>query len=219
MGLGTISNANDNSQGLRMALMTAGTENGLREQEQTRQMGILTGADAGLREAIKTGGGVMGTAFWISAARHASKAWRVCDAANRESEMEAANKSLKTARKGQTLSTIGTGASMGAVLGMAGSLVALWAHWQVLGLGFWQTACFKGHDERIGIGGRFLAGFNTMDRYQRGQKEDERMERSMACVMPCGRTSRSGRKRMTLGMRTKPNITEVAIRLTTTDGT
>ena len=58
MGLGTSSNANDNSQGLRMALMTAGTENGLREQEQTRQMGILTGADAGLREAIKTGGGV-----------------------------------------------------------------------------------------------------------------------------------------------------------------
>ncbi|WP_429112583.1 hypothetical protein [Aeromonas rivipollensis] len=58
MGLGTSSNANDNSQGLRMALMTAGTENGLREQEQTRQMGILTGADAGLREVIKTGGGV-----------------------------------------------------------------------------------------------------------------------------------------------------------------
>ena len=41
-----------------MALMTAGTENGLREQEQARQMGILTGADAGLREAIKTGGGM-----------------------------------------------------------------------------------------------------------------------------------------------------------------
>lgn len=58
MGLGTSSNANDNSQGLRMALMTAGTENGLREQEQTRQLGILTGADAGLREAIKTGGSV-----------------------------------------------------------------------------------------------------------------------------------------------------------------
>ncbi len=56
MGVATSQNANDNSQGLRMALMTAGTENGLREQEQTRQMGILTGADAGLREAIKTGG-------------------------------------------------------------------------------------------------------------------------------------------------------------------
>ncbi|MCE9935546.1 hypothetical protein [Aeromonas salmonicida] len=56
MGVATSQNANDNSQGLRMALMTAGTENGLREQEQSRQMGILTGADAGLREAIKTGG-------------------------------------------------------------------------------------------------------------------------------------------------------------------
>lgn len=56
--MGVSSNTNDNSQGLRMALMTAGTENGLREQEQARQMGILTGADAGLREAIKTGGGM-----------------------------------------------------------------------------------------------------------------------------------------------------------------
>lgn len=54
--MGVSNNANDNSQGLRAALMTAGTENGLREQEQSRQMGILTGADAGLREAIKTGG-------------------------------------------------------------------------------------------------------------------------------------------------------------------
>ena len=44
--------------GFGAALMTAGTENGLREQEQARQMGILTGADAGLREAIKTGGGM-----------------------------------------------------------------------------------------------------------------------------------------------------------------
>lgn len=44
------------------------------------------------------------------------------DAANREEELEAANKNLKTASKGQTLSTIGTGASMGAMLGMAGSV-------------------------------------------------------------------------------------------------
>lgn len=58
MGVSTSSNADDNSQGLRMALMTAGTENGLREQEQARQMGILTGADAGMREAINTGGGM-----------------------------------------------------------------------------------------------------------------------------------------------------------------
>lgn len=58
MGVDAQQNQGDNSQGLRMALMTAGTENGLREQEQARQMGILTGADAGLREAIKTGGGM-----------------------------------------------------------------------------------------------------------------------------------------------------------------
>lgn len=58
MGVPTQQDPGDNSQGLRMALMTAGTENGLREQEQARQMGILTGADAGLREAIKTGGGM-----------------------------------------------------------------------------------------------------------------------------------------------------------------
>lgn len=56
--MGVSNSVNDNSQGLRAALMTAGTENGLREQEQARQMGILTGADAGLREAIKTGGGM-----------------------------------------------------------------------------------------------------------------------------------------------------------------
>ncbi|QNF19559.1 hypothetical protein FT688_02685 [Aeromonas hydrophila] len=58
MGVSPSQGVDDNSQGLRMALMTAGTENGLREQEQSRQMGILTGADAGLREAIKTGGKV-----------------------------------------------------------------------------------------------------------------------------------------------------------------
>ncbi|WP_429024672.1 hypothetical protein [Aeromonas veronii] len=58
MGVAAPSLASDNSQGLRSALMTAGTENGLREQEQARQMGIFTGADAGLRDAIKTGGGM-----------------------------------------------------------------------------------------------------------------------------------------------------------------
>lgn len=58
MGVSANPAANDNSQSLRMSLMTAGTENGLREQEQARQMGILTGADAGVRDAIKTGGGM-----------------------------------------------------------------------------------------------------------------------------------------------------------------
>lgn len=58
MGVATQQNPQDNSQNLRMALMTAGTENGLRDQEKGRQIGILTGADAGLREAIKAGGGM-----------------------------------------------------------------------------------------------------------------------------------------------------------------
>ncbi|MCX2533690.1 hypothetical protein OQ486_09395 [Plesiomonas shigelloides] len=58
MGVATQQNPQDNSHNLRMALMTAGTENGLRDQEKDRQIGILTGADAGLREAIKAGGGM-----------------------------------------------------------------------------------------------------------------------------------------------------------------
>ncbi|MFR9719863.1 hypothetical protein ACL00X_10955 [Aeromonas diversa] len=58
MGVAAPQGSGDHSQGLRMALMTAGAENGLREQEQARQMGVLTGADAGLRDAIKTGGGM-----------------------------------------------------------------------------------------------------------------------------------------------------------------
>ena len=39
------------------------------------------------------------------------------DAANREEELEAANKSLKTARKGQTMSAVGTGAGIGMMVG------------------------------------------------------------------------------------------------------
>ena len=31
-----------------------------------------------------------------------------------------------------------------------------------------------------GLAEGFLAGFNTMDRYQRGQKEDERMDKAMS---------------------------------------
>ncbi|MGL5187445.1 hypothetical protein [Plesiomonas shigelloides] len=58
MGVAPTQSPQDNSQSLRMALMTAGTENGLREQEKNRQLGILTGADAGLRQAIKAGGGM-----------------------------------------------------------------------------------------------------------------------------------------------------------------
>ncbi|SIQ71437.1 hypothetical protein SAMN05880558_10538 [Aeromonas sp. RU39B] len=54
--MGVASTSTDNTQGLRSALMTAGSENAIRDQEKTRQLNILTGADAGLREAIKTGG-------------------------------------------------------------------------------------------------------------------------------------------------------------------
>ena len=59
-----------------------------------------------------------------------------------QSEMEAANKSLKTARKGQTLSTIGTGASMGAMLGMAGSLGGPLGALAGAGVGFLADSLF-----------------------------------------------------------------------------
>lgn len=39
------------------------------------------------------------------------------DAANREQEIESANKSLKTARKQQTMSSIGAGAGIGMMVG------------------------------------------------------------------------------------------------------
>ncbi|WP_429170151.1 bacteriocin [Aeromonas rivipollensis] len=64
------------------------------------------------------------------------------DAANRESEMEAANKSLKSARQGQTMSAIGTGASMGAVLGMAGSLGGPLGALAGAGVGFLADSLF-----------------------------------------------------------------------------
>ncbi|WP_421176584.1 bacteriocin [Aeromonas jandaei] len=38
------------------------------------------------------------------------------DAANREQELEATNKSLKSARKGQTMSAVGMGAGMGTMV-------------------------------------------------------------------------------------------------------
>lgn len=46
----------DNTQGLRMALMTAGSENALREQARQRQLSILTGASGGLRDSLSLGG-------------------------------------------------------------------------------------------------------------------------------------------------------------------
>lgn len=38
------------------------------------------------------------------------------DAANRESELEAANKGFKTARKAQTMSSVGAGAAVGTMV-------------------------------------------------------------------------------------------------------
>lgn len=56
IGVTRKQNTDDNSLGLRQALMTAGTKNATRSHERDRQMGILTGADAGTREKLQTGG-------------------------------------------------------------------------------------------------------------------------------------------------------------------
>ncbi|MBM7455162.1 hypothetical protein HNR62_001022 [Oceanisphaera litoralis] len=56
MGVTRQQDSNDNSTGLRQALMTAGTKNATRSHEKDRQMGILTGADAGTREKLQEGG-------------------------------------------------------------------------------------------------------------------------------------------------------------------
>ena len=64
------------------------------------------------------------------------------DAANREQEIESANKSLKAARKQQTMSTIGTGASMGAMLGMTGSLGGPLGALAGAGVGFLADSLF-----------------------------------------------------------------------------
>lgn len=56
MGVAPRQDGNDHSLGLRQALVTAGTKNATREHERERQLGILTGADAGTREKLQTGG-------------------------------------------------------------------------------------------------------------------------------------------------------------------
>lgn len=58
------------------------------------------------------------------------------DAANREGEMEAANKSLKSARKAQTMSSVGTGAVVGTMI-MPGIGTAIGA-----GVGFLADSLF-----------------------------------------------------------------------------
>lgn len=56
-GTTQTANPDDNSLGLRSALATAGAKNGIREAEQDRQMNILTGGSASLREQMSIGGG------------------------------------------------------------------------------------------------------------------------------------------------------------------
>ena len=58
------------------------------------------------------------------------------DAANREGEMEAANKGLKSARKAQTMGAVGTGAAVGTMV-MPGIGTAIGA-----GVGFLADSLF-----------------------------------------------------------------------------
>ncbi|MFQ1632704.1 bacteriocin [Aeromonas veronii] len=58
------------------------------------------------------------------------------DAANREQEIESANKSLKAARKQQTMSAVGTGAAVGTMV-MPGIGTAIGA-----GIGFLADSLF-----------------------------------------------------------------------------
>ncbi|WP_447875200.1 hypothetical protein [Serratia fonticola] len=59
-GVAQNQTAGDNSLGLRSALATAGAKNGIREGEQDRQMNILTGGSASLRQQMNIGGGSNG---------------------------------------------------------------------------------------------------------------------------------------------------------------
>lgn len=56
-GVAQAPTAGDNSLGLRAALETAGAKNGIREGEADRQMNILTGGSASLRQQMNIGGG------------------------------------------------------------------------------------------------------------------------------------------------------------------
>ena len=52
MGVGSATDSNDNSLGLKSALATANAKNGARSAEQERQINILSGANAGLKSAL-----------------------------------------------------------------------------------------------------------------------------------------------------------------------
>ncbi|WP_314727652.1 hypothetical protein [Serratia quinivorans] len=56
-GVAQAPTTGDNSLGLRSALATAGAKNGIREGEADRQMNILTGGSASLRQQMNIGGG------------------------------------------------------------------------------------------------------------------------------------------------------------------
>ncbi|HBM0098408.1 TPA: hypothetical protein LT061_004990, partial [Salmonella enterica subsp. enterica serovar Blitta] len=55
-GISKRASPQDNTQGLRMALATAGADNGIRQAEQDRQMNILTGGAAPVRQQLNIGG-------------------------------------------------------------------------------------------------------------------------------------------------------------------
>lgn len=55
-GATAMNNQQDNSSGLKAALATAGAKNGTREAQQDRELNILTGGNASLRQALNIGG-------------------------------------------------------------------------------------------------------------------------------------------------------------------
>ncbi len=55
-GLSRTTNPQDNTAGLRSALAVAGADNGIRQAEQERQMNILTGGAAPVRQQLNIGG-------------------------------------------------------------------------------------------------------------------------------------------------------------------
>lgn len=57
MGVQRPDNPQDNTLGLRSALAIAGAKNGIREAQQDRQMNILTGGAAPVRQQLNIGGG------------------------------------------------------------------------------------------------------------------------------------------------------------------
>ncbi|HBZ9867368.1 TPA: hypothetical protein MND73_004298 [Salmonella enterica subsp. houtenae] len=57
MGVQQRVNPQDNTQGLRNVLAVAGAKNGIREAEQDRQLNILTGGTAPVRQQLNIGGG------------------------------------------------------------------------------------------------------------------------------------------------------------------